>query len=54
MLSCYNQIVEASTYISGSLLNHVYIHQEFSKELNTQNVIYICFSDYDAVKFRFA
>ena len=53
VLSSYNQIVTASTHISGSLLDHVYIHQEFSKEPNMQSVIDIYFSDHDAVKFRF-
>ena len=53
VLSSYNQIVIASTHISGSLLDHVYIHHEFSKELNAQSVIEIYFSDHDAVKFRF-
>ena len=53
MLSSYNQIVAASTHISGSLLDHVYIHQEFSNELNIQSVVNIYFSDHDAVKFRF-
>ena len=51
VLSSYNQIVAASSHISGSLLDHVYIHQEFSKELNMQSVIDIYFSDHDAVKF---
>ena len=46
-------IVAASTHISGSLLDHVYIHQEFTKELNMQNAINIYFSDHDAVKLRF-
>ena len=53
VLSSYNQIVTASNHISVSLLDHVYIHQEFSKELNTQGVIDVYFSDHDAVKFRF-
>ena len=53
VLSGYNHIVAVSTHISGSLLHHVHIHQEFSKELNMQNVIDIYFSDHDAVKFRF-
>ena len=53
MLSSYNQIVAASTHISGSLLDHVCINQEFSNELNIQSVVNIYFSDHDAVKFRF-
>ena len=51
-LSSYNQIVADSNRISGSLLDHVYISQEFSKELNTQRVIDISVSDLDAAKFR--
>ena len=31
VLSSYSQIATASTHICGSLLDHVYIHQEFSK-----------------------
>ena len=38
-LSSYNQIVADSNHISGSLLDDVYKHQEFPKELNTQSVI---------------
>ena len=53
VLFSYNQIVAASTHISGSLLDHVYIHKEFSKKLNMQSVIDIYFSDHDTVKFRF-
>ena len=53
VLSSYNHIATASTHISRSLLDHVYIHQECSKELNTQSVIDIYFSDHDAIKFRF-
>ena len=49
MLSSYNHIIAASTQISGSLLDHVYIHQEFSKELNMQSVIDIYFSDHDTL-----
>ena len=50
--SC-NQIVAVLTHIFGSLLDHVYVHKEFSKELNMQSVIDTYFSDHDAVKFRF-
>ena len=53
VLSSCNQIVAASIHISGSLLDHVYIHKEISKRLNMQSVIDIYFSDPDAVKFRF-
>ena len=38
VLSSYNQNVAASTHISGSLLDHIYIHQEFSKELSVQSI----------------
>ena len=53
VLSNYNQKVADSTHISGSLLDHSYVHQKFSKELNMQNVIDIYVSDYDSVKLRF-
>lgn len=53
VLSSYNQNVAASTHISGLLLDQIYIHQEFSKELSMQSITDIYLSDYDAVKFRF-
>ena len=51
--SSYNQIITVSAHICGLLLDHVYMHQEFSKELHTQSVIGIYFIDHYAVKFRF-
>ena len=44
-------LVNTSSQISGSLLDHVYIRQEFPKEVNT-DVISIYFSDHDAIKFK--
>ena len=52
VLSAYNQAVTKSTHISGSLLDHVYVHKEFSRTLSV-NVIDIYFSDHDAVKLKF-
>ena len=52
VLSAYNQVVTKSTHISGSLLDHVYVHKEFSRTLSV-NVIDIYFSDNDAVKLKF-
>ena len=37
------------TNISGSLLEHVYVRQEFLREVNS-DVISICFSDYCEIK----
>ena len=51
ILSQYDQLVNTSTHISGSLLDHVYIRQEFLKQV-TSDVISIYFSDHDAIKFR--
>ena len=52
VLSAYNQAVTKSTHISASLLDHVYVHKEFSRTLSV-NVIDIYFSDHDAVKLKF-
>ena len=52
VLSVYNQVVTKSTHISGSLLDPVYVHKEFSGTLSV-NVIDIYFSDHDAVKLKF-
>ena len=51
VLSQYDQLVNTSIYISGSLLDHVYIRQESPKQV-TSDVISIYFSDNDAIKFR--
>ena len=51
ILSQYDQLVNTSTHISGSLLDHVYIRQEFPKQVNS-DVISIYSSDHDAIKFR--
>ena len=50
-LSRCDQLVNTSTHISGSLLDHVYIRQEFPKQV-TSDVISIYFSDHDAIKFK--
>ena len=51
LLSRCDQLVNTSTHISGSLLDHVYIRQEFLKQV-TSDVISIYFSDHDAIKFK--
>ena len=52
VLSAYNQVVTKSTHISGSLLDHVYVHKEFSRTLSVY-VIDIYFSYHNAVKPKF-
>ena len=53
VLRNYEQIVKDSTHISGSLLDHVCIRQDFLKELNVDcKVTNVYFSDHDAVKLR--
>ena len=52
MLTSYDQIVTVSTHISGSLLDHVYIHKDFSAKVKMHKVVNVFFSDHDAVKFR--
>ena len=45
----YLQIVEIPTFISGSLLDHVYIRQ--AKKINIDSsVINVYYSDHDAIK----
>ena len=51
ILSRFDQLVNTSTHISSSLLDHVYIRQEFPKQV-TSDVISIYFSDHDAIKFK--
>ena len=51
ILSRFDQLVNTSTHTSGSLLDHVYIRQEFPKQV-TSDVISIYFSDHDAIKFK--
>ena len=51
ILSQFDQLVNTTTHISGSLLDHVYIRQEFPKQV-TSDVISIYFSDHDAKKFK--
>ena len=52
ILSYFNQVVEVSTHISGSLLDHVYVHKEFSRTLFV-DVFDVYFSDHDSVKLKF-
>ena len=46
-----SRFVNTSTHVSGPLLDHVYILQEFPKQV-TSDVISIYFSDLDAIKFK--
>ena len=53
VLRNYEQIVKDSTQIKGSLLDHVYIHQDVLKECNVDcKVTNAYFSDHYAVKSR--
>ena len=52
ILSYFNQVVEVSTHISGSLLDHVYVHKEFSRTLFA-DVFDVYFSDHDSVELKF-
>ena len=51
ILSQYDQLVNTSSDISESLLDHIYIHQEFLKQVNI-DVINIYFSRHDAIKLK--
>ena len=49
----YTLLVNEPTYISGSLLNHVYVNNESLQKFlhNKIEIVSIFFSDHDAVKF---
>ena len=51
ILSQYDQLVNTSTHMSRSLLDHVYNRQEISKQVNS-DVVSIYFSDHDVIKFK--
>ena len=45
----YVQIVDKPTFISGSLLDHVYVRQAINANIHT-SVISVYYSDHDAVR----
>ena len=53
VLSNYTLLVNEPTYISWSLLDHVYVNNDsLQKFLHSKmEIVSICFSDHDAVKF---
>jgi len=52
-LSDYEQIVEQPTHISGSLIDHVYVHRSFRETLDVKTFVKnVYFSDHDAIKIR--
>ena len=52
ILSDYVQTDTEPTHISGSLLDHIYIHKHVLDSMDVDvNVITVHFSDQDAVKF---
>ena len=54
LLSIYDQFVKESTHSFGSLLDHVYIHNELLRGLNIKNnVLNIYFSYHDVVLFQY-
>ena len=52
-LDNYTLIVKKPTHLSGSLLDHVYIKNDFTDKISTRCVMKnIFFSDHDAIKFQ--
>ena len=53
VLSTYTLLVNEPTYISGSLLDHVYVNNDSLQKflLNKIEIVSIYFSNQDAVKF---
>ena len=50
----YEMIVKEPTHISGSLIDHVYVHKDLKTEFETQTSIRsIYFSDHDAIQVKF-
>jgi len=50
-LTDYTQIVTEPTHISGSLIDHVYVHENLSNNFDVQIVVKnVYFSDHDAIK----
>ena len=52
ILSGYSPVVQVSTHISGSSLDHCYVHRKFSETFSV-DVFDIYFIDHDAVRLRF-
>ena len=50
----YEMIVKEPTHISGSLIDHVYVHKDLKTEFETRTSIHsIYFSDHDVVQIKF-
>ena len=50
-LTNFNQIVEELTHLSGSLIDHVYIHQDLLGNVNSEVKNFdLYFSDHDAIQ----
>ena len=52
-LSDYKMIVGSSTHISGSLIDHIYIHNAIYKEININVIMHsVYYSDHEAIKVK--
>lgn len=52
-LNDYKMIVDSPTHISGSLIDHVYVHRELLEHVTADTLVHcVYFSDHDAVKVR--
>ena len=50
-LTNFNQIVKELTHLSGSLIDHVYIHQDLLENVNSEVKNFdLYFSDHDAIQ----
>ena len=52
-LSEYVQVVDEPTHISGSLIDHVYVHNTVTKAFHLRSLVKaVYFSDHEAVKIQ--
>ena len=53
LLANFKLIVDSPTHLSGSLLDHVYVSNNYLQEIEVTAIIKnVYFSDHDAIKFR--
>jgi len=52
-LTDYKQVVTEPTHISGSLIDHIYVHKNLFQIFDIENLVKnVYFSDHDAIKLK--
>lgn len=52
-LTEYKQVVTEPTHISGSLIDHIYVHKNLFNTFDVETLVKIVyFSDHDAIKLK--